>query len=68
MFEKQVLNYSLAEEVFIGVAIKKLTLFNVYINELAIELDQYAVPGLSLQDKEVKSLFYADDLVFNISY
>ena len=40
-----------------------LTLFNVYINELAVELDQCAAPGLSLLDREVKSLFYADDLV-----
>ena len=39
------------------------TLFNVYINELAVELDQCAAPGLSLLDREVKSLFYADDLV-----
>ena len=39
------------------------TLFNVYINELAVELDQCAAPGLSLLDREVQSLFYADDLV-----
>ena len=35
----------------------------MYINELAVELDQYAAAGLSLLDREVKSLFYADDLV-----
>jgi len=39
------------------------TLFNIYINELAVELDQCAAPGLTLLDREVKSLFYADDLV-----
>ena len=39
------------------------TLFGVYINELAVELDQCAAPGLFLLDREVKSLFYADDLV-----
>ena len=37
--------------------------FNVYINELAVELNQCAAAGLSLLDREVKSLFYADDLV-----
>ena len=46
-----------------------LTLFNVYINELAVELDQCAAPGLSLLDREVKSLFYADDLTLpTVSY
>ena len=40
-----------------------LTLFNMYINELAVELDQCAAAGLSLLDREVKSLFYADDLI-----
>ena len=39
------------------------TLFNIYINELAVKLDQCTAPGLSLLDREVKSLFYADDLV-----
>ena len=34
----------------------------MYINELAFQLDQCAVPSLSLLDREVKSLFYADDL------
>ena len=38
-----------------------LTLFNV-INELAIDLDQCAASGLSLLNREVKSLFYADNL------
>ena len=33
------------------------------VNELAVELDQCAAPGLSFLDREVKSLFYADDLV-----
>ena len=46
-----------------------LTLFNVYINEPAVELDQCAAPGLSLLDREVKSLFYADDLTLpTVSY
>lgn len=40
-----------------------LTLLNVYINELAVQLDQCAAPGLSLLDREVKCLLYADDLV-----
>ena len=35
----------------------------MYINELAVELEQCAAPGLSLLNREVKSLFYADDLV-----
>ena len=39
------------------------TLFNIYINELATMLEQSSVPGLMLQDKEVKLLLYADDLV-----
>ena len=34
----------------------------VHTNELAVELDQCAAPGLSLLDREVKSLFNADDL------
>ena len=33
------------------------------MNELAVQLDQCAVPGLSLLGREVKFLFYADDLV-----
>ena len=32
------------------------TLFNIYINELATMLEQSSVPGLMLQDKEVKLL------------
>lgn len=40
-----------------------LTLFNVYITELADQLDQCAAPGLTLLDKEVMSLLYADELV-----
>ena len=39
------------------------TVFNVYINELAVKMDQCAAPGLSLLHKEVRYLFYADDLV-----
>ena len=39
------------------------TLFDMYTNKLATQLDQCAVPGLSLLDREVKSLFYADNLV-----
>ena len=39
------------------------TLFNVYVNELPAEMDQHDAPGLSLLDREVKSPFYADDLV-----
>lgn len=39
------------------------TLFNIYINELAVQLDHCAAPGLSLLDREVKCLLYADDLV-----
>ena len=38
-------------------------LFNIYINELAVLLEQSAAPGLTLFDKEVKCLLYADDLV-----
>ena len=39
------------------------TLFNIYINELALQLEQSAAPGLALHDKEIKFLLYADDLV-----
>ena len=39
------------------------TLFNVYINELAVQLEQSTAPGLTLLDKEIKFLLYADDLV-----
>ena len=39
------------------------TLFNIYINELAVQLEQSAAPGLLLHDTEVKFLLYADDLV-----
>lgn len=39
------------------------TLFNLYINELAMQLEQCTAPGLTLLDKEVKCLLYADDLV-----
>lgn len=39
------------------------TLFNIYINELALLLEQSTAPGLTLTDTEIKCLFYADDLV-----
>ena len=39
------------------------SLFSVYINELAVELDHCAAPGLSFLDREVKSLFYTNELV-----
>jgi hypothetical protein len=39
------------------------TLFNIYINELAVQLEQSAAPGLNLQSTEVKFLLFADDLV-----
>ena len=58
------LTSSPTEEVFARAAIYvSPTLLNVYINELAVELDQCAAPGLSLLNREVRSLFYADDLV-----
>ena len=38
-------------------------LFNIYINELALLLEQSPAPGLTLQDTEIKCLVYADDLV-----
>ncbi len=39
------------------------TLFNIYINELAVLLDWSTAPGLTLQDQNIKLLLYADDLV-----
>ncbi|CAM4712644.1 unnamed protein product [Leuciscus chuanchicus] len=39
------------------------TLFNIYINELAVQLEQSTGPGLTLQDRSIKLLLYADDLV-----
>ncbi len=39
------------------------TLFNIYINELAVQQEQSTAPGLTLQDKNIKILLYADDLV-----
>lgn len=38
------------------------TLFNLYINELAVILEQSVTPSLTLKYSEVK-FFYADDLV-----
>ena len=39
------------------------TLFNIFINKLAETLEPSTAPGLPLHDTEIKSLFYADDLV-----
>ncbi|KAI4874007.1 hypothetical protein NFI96_008369, partial [Prochilodus magdalenae] len=39
------------------------TLFNIYINDLAVLLEQSAAPGLTLNHTEVKFLLYADELV-----
>ncbi len=39
------------------------TLFNIFINELAEQLEQSTDPGLTLQDQNIKLLLYADDLV-----
>ncbi len=39
------------------------TLFNIYINELALSLERSAAPGLTLHDSEIKCLLYADYLV-----
>ncbi len=36
---------------------------NIYINELAVLLEQSTAPGLTLQDQNIKPLLYADDLV-----
>lgn len=40
-----------------------LTLFNLYIKELADQLDQTTAPGLRLNDKAIRGLLYGDDLV-----
>ncbi len=39
------------------------TLFNIYINELALSLERSAAPGLTLHDSPIRCLLYADDLV-----
>lgn len=39
------------------------TLFNIYINELASALEKSCSPGLSLEDREIRCLLYADDLL-----
>ena len=39
------------------------TLFNLYINELADQLDRSAAPGFTLFDSEIRYLLYADDLI-----
>ena len=41
------------------------TLFNVYIDELAVLLEQSTAPVLNLNNREVKLLLYADDLVLS---
>lgn len=38
------------------------TLSNMYNKELAVQMDQCTAPCLYIRDREVKSLFYADDL------
>ncbi len=40
-----------------------LTLFHIYINDLADLLDQSDSPGLQLFETEVKYLLYSDDLL-----
>lgn len=37
------------------------TLFNIYIDELAKSLSN--IPGLTLSDKEIKCLLFANDLI-----
>ncbi len=39
------------------------TLFNIYINELAKELNNSTAPGPTLAESEIKCLLFADDLV-----
>ncbi len=39
------------------------TLFNIYINELALNLERSAAPGLTLHDSQIRCLLYADVLV-----
>ena len=39
------------------------TLFNIYINELAKNLELSTSPGITLGDTDIKCLLYADDLV-----
>ena len=39
------------------------TLFNIYINTFAEQLQKSTAPGVTLQDTEVKCLMFADDLV-----
>ncbi len=42
------------------------TLFNIYINELSLSLEQSAALGLTLHDSQIRCLLYADDLVLNL--
>ncbi len=39
------------------------TLFNIYIKWISGAVEQSTAPGLTLQDKNIKFLLYADDLV-----
>ncbi len=39
------------------------TLFNIYINELALNLERSAAPSLTLHDSQIRCLLYAYDLV-----
>ncbi len=39
------------------------TLFNIYINELALTMERSAAPSLTLHDSQIRCLLYADDLV-----
>ncbi len=39
------------------------TLFNIYVNELALSLERSAAPGLTLHDSQIRCLLYAYDLV-----
>ncbi len=40
-----------------------LTLFNIYIDDLAKSLEESDIPGLTLSDTQVKCLLFADDLI-----
>jgi len=39
------------------------TRFNIYLNELAKELNNLTAPGTTLTESEIKCLLFADDLV-----
>lgn len=55
--ETKKLNSSPKEELFVKVLLLRLTLFNVYINDLPVQLNQCAAPGHLLLYREVKSVF-----------